>query len=325
MALRIFSQSNLEQFLSLKPKLGEAPRVHRAGDYLDAFNLVTHETKRNVDDLFHRTNMALFLFECLRASGFFGKKATTKGETPSADEVFVGSLLVHHVQFLQFNAHEISELVLEKDGDPESGKSIFLGGGLYPTLALFNHSCDPGVTRYFLGTSVVVRAAKNIACGEMIAENYGPIFTQTAKSERQLALKRQYWFECSCAPCEEDWPRFQDMDPSVFRFKCDGDGGGCGRVILVPNNSMDFLVQCPQCKLFTNILKGLKALQDTDALFKKAKNLMAQRDPINALSTFCELLNRLQQTLAPPFPDYHLCQQGIRRCMLFLGNKYQQF
>jgi hypothetical protein len=63
------------------------------------------------------------------------------------DEVFVGGLLLHHLQLLQFNAHEISELRLESSGKLNSAQSVFLGGGLFPTLALFNHSCDPGIVR----------------------------------------------------------------------------------------------------------------------------------------------------------------------------------
>ena len=63
------------------------------------------------------------------------------------DEVFVGGLLLHHLQLLQFNAHEISELQLESSEKLNTARSAFLGGGLFPTLALFNHSCDPGLVR----------------------------------------------------------------------------------------------------------------------------------------------------------------------------------
>lgn len=50
------------------------------------------------------------------------------------------------LQILQFNAHEISELEI-KGNNLKDWKSIFLGGGLYPTLALFNHSCEPAIVR----------------------------------------------------------------------------------------------------------------------------------------------------------------------------------
>lgn len=63
------------------------------------------------------------------------------------EELFVGELLLRHLQLLQFNAHEISELQLEAPMKLNSARSVFLGGGLFPTLALFNHSCDPGIIR----------------------------------------------------------------------------------------------------------------------------------------------------------------------------------
>lgn len=66
--------------------------------------------------------------------------------TLSLEEIYVGSLLLRNLQILQFNAHEISELEMH-DGKLDNSKSNFIGGGLYPTLSLFNHSCDPGIVR----------------------------------------------------------------------------------------------------------------------------------------------------------------------------------
>jgi SET and MYND domain-containing protein 4 len=46
---------------------------------------------------------------------------------------------------LQMNAHEIAEL--QQATKQDSGVSVFIGGGLYPTLAMLNHSCEPGIVR----------------------------------------------------------------------------------------------------------------------------------------------------------------------------------
>jgi len=40
-----------------------------------------------------------------------------------------------------------------------------------------------------------------------------------------------------------------------------------------------------------------------------------------ALDKYIEILVLLDSILAPPFKDFHLCQQAIRRCMLSFGNK----
>lgn len=59
---------------------------------------------------------------------------------------FIGGLVLRNLQFLQFNTHEVYELV-ESMTDKKSSKTVFIGGGIYPTLALFNHSCNPDIVR----------------------------------------------------------------------------------------------------------------------------------------------------------------------------------
>lgn len=73
----------------------------------------------------------------------------SKSKLLTEDEIFIGGLILHNLQFLQFNAHEVSELEI-KDDNINKTESIFLGGAIYPTLSMFNHSCNPAIVRYFL-------------------------------------------------------------------------------------------------------------------------------------------------------------------------------
>lgn len=227
--------------------------------------------------------------------------------------------MYHNLQFMQFNAHEISEL--QYKGKNDSGTSAFIGGGLYPTVAFFNHSCDPGVVRYFNGNVVTLRAIKRIPAGEVVAENYGPIFTQEPKDERQSHLLNQYRFSCLCTPCLENWPTFKKMDDSFLRFRCDSGVSECKNVLLVPIDTNEFMIKCTECGESTNIMKGLKSLQDTDMLFKMATKQHEAGDIKGALSKYVENLDLLDKTLVPPFRSFHLTQQGIRRCIIEFGNK----
>lgn len=52
-------------------------------------------------------------------------------------------LILRCLKAFQFNAHETSGWDDKKEGD----NSVGLGGGLFPTLALFNHSCNPAIVR----------------------------------------------------------------------------------------------------------------------------------------------------------------------------------
>jgi SET and MYND domain-containing protein 4 len=83
----------------------------------------------------------------------------------------------------------------------------------------------------------------------------------------------------------------------------------------------DFIIKCTECGEFTNIMKGLKALQDTDVLFKTAIRLHDSGDTKKALVKYVEMMKILDENLMPPFRDYNVCQQGIRRCFLELGNR----
>lgn len=154
----------------------------------------------------HRTHLAAFYLSCLKKTNYFAADCNTDGQ-PTDDELFIGCLLLHHLMLLQFNCFEVSEL-----GDDQD--TVFIGGSIYPTLALLNHSCDPCVVRYVYiivhllsvtgvqllfkicryhrGTTVVVHNIRELRAGEAITENYGPMYTYHPKEERQLTLKNRY-------------------------------------------------------------------------------------------------------------------------------------
>lgn len=110
--------------------------------------------------------------------------------------------------------------------------------------------------RYHTGTEVVVRSIRSIKKGEIIAENYGPIFTQVEYKERQYTLKCQYWFDCKCEACLGDWPTLDNMNNNIMRFRCD-----CSNIVTVPVDTNEFMIPCNNCNQHINIFKGLKVLQ----------------------------------------------------------------
>lgn len=57
-------------------------------------------------------------------------------------------------------------------------------------------------------------------------------------------------------------------------------------------------------------------------LFKSATKLHDVGQYELALSKYAEMMNTLDEVLVPPYRDYHLCQQGLRACMLEFGNRY---
>ncbi|KAL0896024.1 hypothetical protein ABMA27_012009 [Loxostege sticticalis] len=336
-ALRMITQNKKDYFTNIYKDLDSKPNgPYKTDDYRNIYHLVSHEDKRTKQDILHRTQMTAFLVKLLEISGYFEGKPRDKpvdleelksmavDEKYKDDVALIGGLILKNLQVLQFNAHEVFELRCPKPRVGQcvikhSGKSVFLAGAVFPTLALFNHSCDPGVVRYFCGPHIVVRAVKNIKKGEEVSENYGPIFTTVPKEKRQASLKEQYWFDCNCAPCKDNWPLYSEMNENYMRFKCDSDRP-CSNVVAVPHDCKEFMVQCGLCQQYTNILKGLKSLQDTEMMYRLGRAAMEEGKYGEAMKKFIDVLKLYDTTLAPPYRSYYDCVQDLRSCMLAVGN-----
>ncbi|CAH0405774.1 unnamed protein product [Chilo suppressalis] len=336
-ALRMITQHSKEYFTKIYGDLNAKPNgTYKTEDYRNIYHLVTHESKRNKLDLLHRTQMTSFLIKLLEVSGYFdGKprdipvtmeelKSMAVDEKHRDDVALFGALILKNLQVLQFNAHEVFELQCPRpkvghNVIKHGGKSVFIAGAVFPTLALFNHSCDPSVVRYFCGPNVVVRAIKNIKKGEEVSENYGPIFTTVPKEKRQAQLKDQYWFDCNCIPCKENWPTYEEMNENYMRFKCDSDQP-CPNVVAVPHDCKEFMVQCGLCQQYTNILKGLKSLQDTEMMYRLGRAAMEEGKYGEAMKKFIEVIKLYDSTLSPPYRSYYDCAQDLRSCILATGN-----
>lgn len=93
---------------------------------------------------------------------------------------------------LQFNAHEVYEVLRTKKDSLFPSKSTVIGLAVYPAVSYFNHSCHGGVARYFVGKRMVIKAIKSVKVGEEVHENYGPAFYFKGRKERQHYLKSRF-------------------------------------------------------------------------------------------------------------------------------------
>ena len=100
-----------------------------------------------------------------------------------------------------------------------------LGAGIYATLSLFNHSCDPAVTRNFYGARCVSRAVRGVGRGEEVSDNYGAVYAVQTREERVAKLAPQYYFECGCEACTGGWRLFAEGVGQAPRWKCDCGAG----------------------------------------------------------------------------------------------------
>ena len=272
----------------------EQKEPYVSGDYKNYYNLVNHHEKRQMGDIFHRSMFTVFMLRCLQSQGYF---PNSPGESLTEDELLIGTLLMHFLELLQFNAHEVAQFEMVSKTSQEGAKSVFIGAGVYPTLALFNHSCDPCIVRYYVEDHVVVQAIKNIRKGEEICENYGPIFFHSDREDRLSRLEKQYWFKCQCVACQENWPTMHEMTQDVLNFRC----SQCGDSAPFHTSSNMPSLRCG-CGTNINLFKGLKDLADTELLSEAANTELQKNNLEKAQKMYTELLQKYDAIIAPPYP-----------------------
>ncbi|NXY02855.1 SMYD3 methyltransferase, partial [Pteruthius melanotis] len=81
-----------------------------------------------------------------------------------------------------------------------NGEMQDVGVGLYPSMSLLNHSCDPNCVIVFEGYQLLLHSVREIQIGEELTISYVESLMPTR--ERQKQLVRQYCFECDCLLCQ---------------------------------------------------------------------------------------------------------------------------
>lgn len=317
--------------------------IYNSFDYLPIYCLVTHSEERTIADLFRRTMMAIFLLKILQGGTFFGKKPCSQ-----EDLAFIGGLILRHLQSNPCNAHEVSELQLNLNSIATS-ETDEIAAGIYATLSLFNHSCDPSVTRNFYGETCVVRAVKNIPKGHEISDNYGTLCALTVKAERHQKLKSQYHFTCHCDACEKEFPLYSDIastaspvfkcencDTSLHHIATNGTGHMTGQMTdhltghlidqvpgLVSNTSKGGTQPaiCRDCQRTYNLTKMRTALEASADLYEKAMDaLLLEADAEGTVAVLESHLRLLEKLVCRPWKDFNNCQEAIKQCYSIMGN-----
>ena len=289
---------------------------YNSQDYLPIYHLVGHSDQRTPNDIFIRTLTAVFLLQCLRKTGFF------KSDFPAAEDEeeivsFIGGLILSHLQSFPCNAHEISELVLDKNNVATSTCQE-LGAGIYATLSLFNHSCNPSATRFFYGNTCVVRALKPVAPGSQVSDNYGAVFAVHTKAERQAKLKPQYFFTCQCQACVEDWPLYD-------KIECDKPTWLCSQCKAVQPNSVMENTQmgpCKKCGIENNLITKKQAVsQATECYYSGLAKLLECNVDVACIE-LRQALSGLHKQLALPWRDVNNAEEALKQCYNCTSNCY---
>lgn len=129
------------RMLVMRPATTYLADREKAESSSEIYHLADNNAYRWGEDRKMRAFMVGCIFRTLKCHSAYLEEVDDKG-----GESFLAFLLLKNVQVLQFNAHEIYEVV-------RSGKSLIpnkslgVGLGIYARASYFNHSCYGGVTR----------------------------------------------------------------------------------------------------------------------------------------------------------------------------------
>ena len=103
---------------------------------------------------------------------------------------------------------------------------FILGLGLYQTIVIFNHSCNPNCVFVFDGLTCDIRSIRNIEPAEELCISYTELMRP--QSVRQEVLKKQYYFDCTCSRCLSEIEQGSEMNGlKCANKKCSNAVGFC--------------------------------------------------------------------------------------------------
>ncbi|RWS23720.1 SET and MYND domain-containing protein (SMYD)-like protein [Leptotrombidium deliense] len=259
--------------------------VYKA-DYTSILSLVDHSDLRSVESICSFSVGAAFLVILFQKMSLIS--------VPVDKFYFFGGLLLKHI--LQFQCNSCS--VTYDDSQQSVGHQTLssqlkvIGTAIYPTLALFNHSCDNFVYPLFDGSKITIKSTNYVKVGEEVTFNYGFHYQKMSFKDRQEALKLQYFFDCHCKMCEKK------MENIGQAFRCKF----CEGALIVNKDESNYCVTCNKC---CDNLEELKERFDSCCLllFKgfeyfHQNNSRAKEVLLSSLHTLNEIVYKNHELLA---------------------------
>lgn len=301
---------------SLKFHEEDSRANYKSDKYFNIFHLITNSVLRVDNELFRRAYISLFLAKLLQKSGYIKVKDEKNPNDLRDNTCYIGGLILRHMQSISCNAHEISMLKLDEEARKPLAVSVAegIGAGIYAVMSIFNHSCDPHVTRNFLGNRCQVRTIRKVKKDEQVFDNYGVVYAVNDIDERREKLMHQYFFECRCICCEKSWPLYDSIPKDL------GNAG----------------ITCDQCKKCEKAVKGCdKCANELDKvrmyqyqaqdslanfLFIKKQLVLTNIDTMKRVDTLFEnwynyLAILEKHNVKRPFQDYNNYQEALKQLL----------
>ena len=277
------------------------------------FSQITNTEKRSRGDILKRTLVAIYLTLCLRFTGFL-LQSKKEEQQPSHHfqaaqdfsqlELKIAGLFLRIYQSLTCNAYGINSVVGKSGRDLRFSE---IGGATYPTVSLSNHSCAPNVYRYNYGNLCIVKSISEIPKGSQILDSYGPVYTTENIAHRQKYLAQQYFFDCCCEACREDWPLYSQLTQDHHNEnKCCGESStGRSRVNVKTETRRKSQTRPPP---------NQRKVEESVKKYQSCKDSLILGDRLgeDMESTFSHHLSILQNFCTPPHKLIVECQETLK-------------
>ncbi|NWX34021.1 SMYD3 methyltransferase, partial [Notiomystis cincta] len=180
-----------------------------------------------------------------------------------------------------------------------NGEMQDVGVGLYPSMSLLNHSCDPNCVIVFEGYQLLLHSVREIQIGEELTISYVESLMPT--KERQQQLGRQYCFECDCLLCQN-----QEKDAEKLAGEEDAwkEVKDAVNEVRYPKSKEEWKHVLARCQNLLSSNKG--RLPDTNIY--QLKMLDCAMDACINLESWAEALDYGSRTLEPYrlyYPGFH--------------------
>jgi len=285
-------------------------------DYLGVYRQEDNREARTVGDHLKRNVTALLLTRCLQLSGWFPEHLR---EDINCEEVVgVAAIVCKHIQSCSCNAYEINEFI-RRGHSLIDCQNVELGGAVYPTISLSNHSCCANTSRTNYGKYGVVHAIKTIFPNEKVYDNYGHFYHTDSREQRQQVLSSQYFFTCMCTACKEDWDTYRDISRRPPSFCCPFCKNPLG-------NTLTKVKKCPKCKKDLKSLGKIeRQLVEMHTDFRKIMDRINETNAQENINKFSKLLTEIEKVCKMPSKEQITCQQILLQCFAVLANSHVEF
>jgi len=273
-------------------------------------NLVSHHDQMKLETSLWILISSICHLQTLRISGYFGAAKLKPSTSLTEDELFIGGLCFHILELLQFNMHGITEATDHIESQKRAvikdyeNKTRLGGNALYPTFALFNHSCDNNTHKYFAGRTVVVIASKNICKGDEVTEGYFPSVQCIPRPQRRTWLAEHYRFDCQCAACILNLPDLQEISKQYHNFCCLKES--CNGIVQETS-------KCPVCGDTIDVDKNkmeIEKIKETLELLRKKMLSNVDRElSLDNYEKTTETWTRLQKVVRHPYKLLYTAEQ----------------